>query len=166
VSRVRFCPACGSALREAPPTECTACGYALFVNAKPTGSAIIRDGNDVLIVRRARDPQAGEWDFPGGFCDGWELPADAAVREAREELGVEIELTRFVGMYLSSYLYQDEKLPVLDCFWLARIVSGRMVLDPSELLDYRWVPLGEVPPLAFASMDAALVEATRSIGSV
>jgi 8-oxo-dGTP diphosphatase len=165
-TRVRFCPACGVALSGAPPATCNACGYTLFVNPRPTGSVIIHAGTDVLVVRRARDPQAGLWDLPGGFCDGWELPADAAVREAREELGLAVELTRFVGMYLGSYEYQRETVPVLDCYWLARIVVGQIVPDPAEVLDFRWVPLADVPPMAFETMGRALADVTRDIGSV
>ncbi len=92
-------------------------------------------------MRRARPPREGWWDLPGGFCDGWEHPADAAVREAREELGVAVRLDRFVGMYLGRYAYQGETLPVLDCFWLASIVDGEISLDPHEATEYTWLPL-------------------------
>jgi 8-oxo-dGTP diphosphatase len=162
---IRYCPSCASRLATAPPSTCDACGYALFVNPRPTGSVIICDGPSVLIVQRARDPKAGEWDLPGGFCDGWEVPAAAAVREAREELGVEVALADYVGMYLGSYDFQGETVPVLDCFWLARIVSGELRPDPSELLAYRWVPLAHPPRLAFPSMDAALADAQPRLTS-
>jgi 8-oxo-dGTP diphosphatase len=155
---VRYCPACAAALPGPPPVTCPGCGYAQFVNPRPTGLSIILDGDRVLLLRRARDPEAGRWALPGGFCDGWEAPADAAVREAREELGVGIALTRFVGMYLGSYPYQGERLPVLDCFWTARIIDGEPHPDPAEATGLRWVPLAEVPPLAFPSMDSAMKE--------
>jgi len=160
---IRYCPACAQTLPGPPPVICGACGYALFSNPRPTGLTIIRDGCRVLVVQRAREPRAGQWAIPGGFCDGWESPAQAAVREAREELGVEVELTDFVGMYIGDYEFQNEILPVLDCFWLARIVEGVIRIDPHELRTYRWANVGSTPPMAFETMQSALVDAARKI---
>jgi 8-oxo-dGTP diphosphatase len=151
-----YCPRCGAALPGRPPTVCSACGYALFVNPRPTGTVVIVRDSTFLALKRAREPRLGWWDLPGGFCDGWELPADAAVREASEELGVQVELTAFLGMYVGSYDYQSETLPVLDCFWRARIVAGDIRPDPSEASDLAWLSLLDPPPLAFATMDRAI----------
>jgi 8-oxo-dGTP diphosphatase len=161
----RYCPRCAMALPDRPPTVCTGCGYALWVNPKPTGTVIIIQAEEFLAVRRARPPRAGWWDLPGGFCDGWELPADAAVREAREELGLTVRLDRFVGMYLGQYVYQDELLPVLDCFWLASIVDGEITLDPNEATEHTWLSVREPPELAFPTMDAAIVAVQTSLES-
>ena len=144
--------------------KCAACGHEVFVNPRPTGTAIIFDDAErFVVIRRARPPQAGWWDLPGGFCDGWEHPRDAAVREAREELGVEVLLGAFVGMWVGTYEYQGEQLPVLDCFWLARLAPGATItLDASEGTEYAWVPLSDPPPLAFTTMESAIREVRRS----
>lgn len=159
----RFCPACAAELPGPPPVACAACGRTHYRNPLPTGLTIIRDGDRVLVVERAREPRAGQWAIPGGFCDGWESPAQAAVREAREELGVDVELTDFVGMYIGGYEFRGELLPVLDCFWLARIVAGDIRPDPDELLGYQWAKVGHTPPMAFETMAFALGDATRKI---
>ena len=151
-----YCPRCAAALPGHPPVACTACGYALWVNPRPTGSVIIIDGARFLAVRRAREPRAGWWDLPGGFCDAWEAPADAAIREAKEELGLTVRLDRFVGMYIGEYLYQEELLPVLDCFWLATVVGGSLTLDATEASEDSWLSLTDPPEMAFATMDRAL----------
>ncbi|GAA1028922.1 NUDIX domain-containing protein [Virgisporangium ochraceum] len=160
---IRFCPACAAALPGLPPVSCVSCGYALFVNPRPTGLTIIMDGTRVLVILRAHEPRSGMWALPGGFCDGWETPADAAVREAREELGVDVALTGFVGMYIGDYEYQNETLPVLDCFWLARIVAGDLRVDPTELAGYTWAEIGSTPPMAFETMQSALDEVARNL---
>lgn len=157
-----FCPRCGGRLEQKPPTTCRDCGYALYVNARPTGTAIILAGDEYLAVRRVIEPHAGRWDLPGGFADGWEPPAEAAVREAREELGIEIALHDFVGMYIGTYDYQQERLPVLDCFWTASIVAGEIVLDPAENDAFTWVALADEPDLAFDTMNRAIVDLRRS----
>jgi 8-oxo-dGTP pyrophosphatase MutT (NUDIX family) len=105
----------------------------------------------------------GRWETPGGFCDGWEHPAEAAVREAREELGVEITLGDFIGMYVGSYEFQDEVLPVLDNFFLATLEAREIVLDPTESAELTWFSLADPPPLAFATMDAAIRDAARRL---
>jgi 8-oxo-dGTP pyrophosphatase MutT (NUDIX family) len=153
---ITFCARCAARLAGPPPTTCAACGYQLFVNPRPTGSVIIVDGDRYLAILRAREPNAGAWDLPGGFCDGFEHPRDTAVREAREELGVEVRLADFVGMYVGSYLFQDEQLPILDCFWLATIESGEITLDPAEATALTWADLDDPPPMAFRTVDTAL----------
>jgi 8-oxo-dGTP diphosphatase len=128
----------------------------MFVNPRPTGGVVIvRDGR-FLALRRAREPRAGGWDLPSGFCDGWEHPADAAVREAREELGLTVALGDFLGMYLGDYDFQGERLPVLDCYWLAEVLTGELTLDPAEASGAAWLPLEDPPPMAFGTMDQAL----------
>jgi 8-oxo-dGTP diphosphatase len=118
-----------------------------------------------LALRRSREPQAGLWETPGGFCDAWEEPAAAAIREGREELGVDVELGRFVGMYIGGYLFQDELLPVLDCFFLARLPGDAVpVLDPAESSEYAWLSITDPPKMAFETMDRALPQAARILG--
>jgi ADP-ribose pyrophosphatase YjhB (NUDIX family) len=124
---------------------------------------IIAVDGSFLALRRAVDPHRGEWELPGGFCDGWEHPADAAVREAREELRVTVHLGEFVGMYMGSYDFQGETLPVLDCFWLATIAGGEIDLDPAEATEYAWFPLVDAPRLAFATMNRALDDARKFV---
>src|SRR5258708_39758104 len=98
-----FCPRCATPLPSAPPSTCTSCGYAVYLNAKPTASIVLLDSDRFLALLRVREPAAGGWDLPGGFCEGWEHPADAAVREAREEMDVGVRLDRVIGMLLGAY---------------------------------------------------------------
>jgi 8-oxo-dGTP diphosphatase len=159
----RFCPRCGAPLAGRPPTTCAGCAYALFVNARPTATVIVRSDSSYLAVLRAIEPKKGLWELPGGFCDGFEHPADAAVREAREELGVTVRLGAFVGMYLGSYEFQEETLPVLDCFWLATIVDGDLSLQATEITEHAWLPLAATPDLAFDTMNRAIVDARKFV---
>jgi 8-oxo-dGTP diphosphatase len=163
-----FCPRCSVPLAAAPPTACAGCGYQLFVNPRPTVGLFVLDGagdrTRFLALRRAAEPMAGGWETPGGFCDGWEHPAEAAVREAREELGVRIILGDFIGMYIGSYRFQDEDLPVLDNFFLATLGPGEITLDPAESAELTWFDLAKPPPLAFGTMDRAVQDAARHLG--
>ncbi|WJK43361.1 NUDIX hydrolase [Solwaraspora sp. WMMA2056] len=160
-----YCPRCGNRLAGPPPTRCGRCAYQLFHNARPATNVIVLDatGTRFLAIRRARPPRAGWWETPGGFCDGAEHPAAAAVRECREELGAEVELGELVGLYPGEYEFQDEVLTVLECFYLATLVGGQLRPDAAEASATAWFPLDAPPPLAFATMDAAVRDVAASL---
>lgn len=64
------------------------------------------DGREVLLIRRGRPPRLGEWSLPGGRIEFGERAAEAALRELREEAGVQARLTGLVevvdGLFLDS----------------------------------------------------------------
>ena len=71
-------------------------------------------------------------------------------------------------MYVGRYDFQGETLPVLDCFWLARLPRGH-IIDPAESTELAWLPLFDPPPLAFSTMDGRIVDVVarlvaRSLG--
>lgn len=71
-----------------------------YANPKPVAAAIpvAADGR-IILLRRGFDPGKGLWTFPGGYVDLGESVEDAARRETREELEIEVELGRLVGVY-------------------------------------------------------------------
>lgn len=98
----RFCPRCGATPRVDFPRSlhCDTCGYAAFYNPKPVAGAIPREPDGRLwLLRRGFDPAAGLWTFPGGFVDLGESVEEAARREAKEELEIDVDLTGLVGVY-------------------------------------------------------------------
>lgn len=101
----RYCPRCGNPARIAFPRSltCDSCGYGAFYNPKPVACAITanRDGH-VILARRGFEPNRGKWSMPGGFVDLGESVEEAAIRETKEEIGLDIELTQLVGVYSRS----------------------------------------------------------------
>lgn len=162
-SGLGHCFRCGASLPGPRPVICAACGYEAYNSARPTASLLIVDDADrILLLKRARAPQMGMWETPGGFGDGWEEPACTALREGREELGVDVVLGPFVGMYIGDYEFQGELFPVLDCFWVARLPQGQsIVLDPAESSQARWFGLDALPELAFDTMRRAINDWTK-----
>src|SRR5574342_686155 len=96
----RFCPECGGPLaarllKGGDPERlvCTGCGVVFYLDPKVAVGAIIRsDDGRVVLVRRAIEPGYGLWVFPGGYVDRGETPQSAAIREAREECGLDVRL--------------------------------------------------------------------------
>ena len=129
----RFCPVCGSvlesrALEAGEPMRlvCTspACGFVFYLDPKLAVGTIIRmpDGR-IVLARRAIEPGFGQWVFPGGYVDRGEEVRAAAIREAREEAGIEIRLDGLVGIY--SYPGTTAVIIV----YLATWTSGELAID-------------------------------------
>ena len=102
---VRFCPRCGHEATITFPRSltCPHCGYGAFYNPKPVACAIPRTANDeIILLRRGFEPQRGRWSMPGGFVDLGESVEDAAIRETKEEIGVDADIENLVGVYSRS----------------------------------------------------------------
>lgn len=90
---------------------------------------VIPDGEGrVLLIRRGNDPFEGSWALPGGFVDVGETVEDAAVREAKEETGLDVGLLRLVGVY--SNPERDPRGHNVSVAFLARAEG-----DPSAASD-------------------------------
>lgn len=154
-----FCPVCGGRLdrrllKQGEPERlvCAACGFVFYLDPKVAVGTIIRpeDGR-ILLLQRSIEPGYGKWVFPGGYVDRGEVVEQAAIREAREESGLEVRLDGLIGIY--SY---HRRLPIVIVY-SAQVVGGTLQLD-DESLDARAFAPGEIPwaDLAFPSTQEAL----------
>jgi 8-oxo-dGTP pyrophosphatase MutT (NUDIX family) len=108
---------------------------------------VFNEAGEVLLHRSADD---GRWYTVGGAVDPGEEPADAAVREVREETGLHVVPERVVGVYsdpLVTYPNGDKVLYVSTCF-VCRAVGGTLAPGDDESLELRYFPPGELPELS------------------
>ena len=155
----RYCPACGGTLasrtlKAGDPERlvCAQCGFVFYMDPKVAVGTIIKapDGR-LVLVRRAIEPGYGLWVFPGGYVDRGEQVIDAAVREAREESGLDIRIESLVNVY--SY---GGSAPIIIVY-AATILGGELCAD-DECLEARLFGPDEIPwdALAFRSTRESL----------
>ena len=148
----RFCPYDATPLRGTPPA-CDQCDFTDYGNPKPGVAILIVDGRRVLLARRAFEPAKGAWDLPGGFVEAGESGEEAAVREAREEMALEIRVTEYLGS--APDVYGPRNVPTLTSCYLAEIVSGE-VRAGDDVAGLAWVDL-DAPPGRMAFRHQAMV---------
>ena len=154
-----FCPRCGGSLEQrllknTEPTRpvCTRCGFVFYLDPKVAVGTIIKATSDRLVlVRRAIEPGYGRWVFPGGYVDRGEPLPVAAVREAREECGLDVRLDGLVNIY--SYA---GRAPVIVVY-AATAIGGTLCAD-DECLETAEFDVSAIPwdNLAFPSTRDAL----------
>jgi ADP-ribose pyrophosphatase YjhB (NUDIX family) len=85
---------------------CEHCGFIAYENPKIVVGSVVRDGNRILMCRRAIEPRIGYWTIPAGYLEMHETPADGARREAREEADAELALDGLLAVYTVPRLSQ------------------------------------------------------------
>ena len=116
-------------------------------------AAVIRDGDGrVLLTRRPDDSHMGGlWEFPGGKVNDGEAPADALVRELREELGVAASIERPI----TFAVHEEPGLRILLLFYAARILDGEPKGKEGQAVT--WVPIAELASFPTPPADAELI---------
>jgi mutator protein MutT len=116
-------------------------------------AAIIEIDNRFLICQRGDGGScAFQWEFPGGKLEPGETGEECVVRECKEELGVDIQVTRIYGE--TFYRYPDNEINFT--FYEAAIISG----DISKKIhkDIRWVKISQMKDFNFCPADVQIVD--------
>lgn len=128
--------------------SCPYCGREVetYSNPLPTVDVIIlAPGPGVVLVERANPPHG--WALPGGFVDYGESCETAAVREAREETGLDVTLTRLAGVY--SDPERDPRHHTLSVVYAAQADDLSLLCAGDDAAGARIWPLDGLPALAF-----------------
>ena len=107
-----------------------------------TRAAIIQDGKILLVCEK------GKWSVPGGWCEFNMSPADNAVKETKEEAGLDVAISKIIAVQdrdkhnLPPYAYG-----VVKIFYLCEVLGGSFS-DNTETSESRYFSFEELPPLA------------------
>ena len=115
------------------------------------------------LIKRGRGPNAGLWAVPGGKVDYGESMRDAAVREVREETGIEVELEGvvWVGDAMGPGDPPAWHYTLVD--YRARMTGGVLRAD-DDAAEAAWVPLDQVLDLPLTSTMPGLIAALDEAG--
>lgn len=148
-----FCVKCGSVLEprviegrtfEACPND----DFVLWHDPKVVTSVVVEVDGGVLLGRRSIEPGLGLWCLPGGFVNDDEHPSDAAVRECREEIAAEVEITGLLGVY---HIPKRNAPSMVGIAYRARPADGQRPSPGVEMSELGVFTAGALPTLAFPS---------------
>ena len=109
------------------------------------------DGRSLLMVLQGRPDEGPTWAVPGGSMEPGEMPEQAAVREVREETGLEVHIVRPYTVVEGAKDYGAYQVH----YFQAEVVSGEaQVSDPDDLIHrVAWVPADRLPLLRLSHED-------------
>jgi 8-oxo-dGTP pyrophosphatase MutT (NUDIX family) len=114
----------------------------------PSASAIVTDDQGRILLVKRRDNTL--WALPGGGHDIGETIADTAVREVKEETGLDVEITSLVGVYTNpghvvAFTDGEVRQQFSLCF-TTRLLGGELAID-HESTDIAWTHADDIPTL-------------------
>lgn len=153
----KYCGRCSKALTQQDhPTEkkCLACNISYFPRFSPAVMVLIQHEDKILLARSPHFPN-GFYSAIAGFIDIGETAEEAAHREVKEELGIEITDLEYFGT-------QDWPFP--DSFMIAfraKYLRGELQIDNKEIVDAQWFSSENLPHLpSSVSISKRLIEST------
>jgi 8-oxo-dGTP pyrophosphatase MutT (NUDIX family) len=104
-----------------------------------------RNDGDVDVALAARRTRKGDlaWGLPKGLVEEGEAPEQAALREVREETGLEAKILEPLGDISYWYVWEDERIRKKVTFFLMEATGGDVSLHDHEMEEIRWFPLQE-----------------------
>lgn len=139
----RHCSRCGALTERISDSwgkRCSSCNSHHFPHIHPCAIVLVKRGNELLLTRKA-EWIPGRYSLVAGFLDFGESLEECAIREVREETGIEICNVRYVGS-------QNWPFPAqLMAGFVADYVAGDIQVDLNELEDARWFTSDALPLL-------------------
>ena len=156
---VRYCTRCGGPVEMPllfgrPRPQCPACGLVQFREPKTATGVLISEGGRLLLAKRGMDPGRGLWYVPSGYVDWDERVDEAAVREMREETGLEVEVTGLFGVFPFGSPRAGYGSFIL---FRGRVVGGELRPD-DDAVEVAFFGPHEIPDLAFDTSRQAVAQ--------
>jgi len=146
----KFCPSCASTHFTFPDNRrffCDDCGFTYYHNIAAAVAIVFTFEDKVLFTVRNVDPDKGKWDLPGGFIDPNETAEEAAYREIKEELGIEISNSdlKYITTSPNNYLYKNVPYRTMDIFYECELTSDVIKVEAEdEIQELIWVKRAEI----------------------
>ncbi len=154
LEKFKFCPVCGSphfVENNFKSKRCTDCGFVYYANiCAATAAFIVNDKEELLVVRRAKEPAKGTLDLPGGFCDMQETVEEGMRREIKEETGLDVHEIEYLFSSPNIYMYAGLGVHTIDMDFLVRIHGDIPTIQAADdAAEAIWIPIDKVNPADF-----------------
>ena len=150
LDKFSFCPNCGSEkwhVNNFKSKHCETCGFTYYANpSSATAAFIVNDRNELLAVRRKKEPAKGTLDLPGGFVDMDESAEEGMIREVMEETGLRVTHVQYLFSIPNLYRYSGMDIHTLDMFFRCSVENTDSVLAMDDTEEALWIPLSAVNP--------------------
>ncbi len=125
----QYCPRCrtemvdkavyGRVRRVCPAKTCC---FIQFIDPKVSAAVMVEKNKEVLLIQRAMSPAKGSWCLPGGFMEIGETPQQSAIRECKEESGLDIEISRLIDVFY----YEDFRGSGVLIMFKGQVIGGQL----------------------------------------
>lgn len=126
------------------------------------GAVVFNDRHEILLIKRGKAPNYGQWMVPGGTLEWGESLEECAVREVREETGVEIEIETFVEIIEAIHRGRGADFHFVIMDFAARAVSGKPSAS-SDALEAVWAGLDALAPYRLSKELLAVIDKARRV---
>lgn len=162
-----YCVHCGAPLvvKVFEGRELEACpndDFVLWRDPKVSVSIVVADGDGIVLGRRGIEPGYGMWCLPGGFVNDDESPAEAAIRECREEVGLRVEVDSVLDVYHAGRTTAPSLVVIA---YRGHVLDGDELATGDEMLEVGVFPLSALPELAFPSHRQAVAKYRAELAS-
>lgn len=132
---------------------CESCKTVFYENPLPVASSIVVNENrEILLVRRKNDPYRNMWCLPIGFAESDEEVSSAALRELKEEAGVDGEIVRLIDVdTVDNYFYGSLAIITYEVNMI-----GGMLRPGDDAEEALFSPIDAIPTLAWTSNEKAI----------
>jgi len=160
---IRYCPRCASpdiAVVVDKQVSCRNCHFSLFMNTATAAAALLFNTHgELLLVKRAQEPQKGKWTLPGGFVDYDESAENAVIREVKEETHLSVKDLKFVLSYPNRYTYKHIIYHTVDLMFTATVEdwSALNAQDEVDAIDFRGLHTIQAEEIAFPAVWQAII---------
>lgn len=154
-----FCHRCGSKMSEGfyggrVRPVCSECGFVLYRNPVPGAGVLVEMDGGIVLIRRGHEPEKDLWALPAGFIEADESIEEAALRECKEETGLDVELVEM--FYVDSFPNDLTYNSGIIIFYRARPVGGELVPGDDAAEAKIFMPNALPIDVAFRTHRAAL----------
>ena len=107
---------------------------------KVIAGCVVEKNNKILMVQEGLDFCYGQWNYPAGHVDEFENITEAAIREVKEETGLDVKLKGVLPI-LETELKNETHIIIR---FVAEVIGGEISFDSNEILDVKWLDIKDI----------------------